>query len=163
MSTWITPVTDRTQADVNTARELIATRSTSATDLKGCYNPSDMNRVENNVEVLEDRFAWFGIHLTLTTKTDHNYLGLPTVTDRTRYLGNINTLRSALFRYADTPETPTNYNDFTQANDIEKIQADLYEIQGAWRFNYVLDGTWHLGEKPFASYEGTKPIIMTIV
>ena len=58
--TWEPPVTDRTQADVNYAKELIVIgwnnmtaeqRSEYLAGLKGCLNTSDLSRIENNIQM----------------------------------------------------------------------------------------------------------------
>ena len=61
--TWEPPVTDRTQTDVNYAKELIAIgwnnmtaeqRTEYLAGLKGCINTSDLSRIENNIQILID-------------------------------------------------------------------------------------------------------------
>lgn len=156
---------DRTLNDVNIAMNEIkavqAGQSPSASfmnGLKGCYNIFDLNRVESNVETICDKLKIFGIKLNLATKTDWKFGDIFDSTAKVRYLQNIEIIRNAWHRYVDTPQTPPDYKHFSYANDIEKILFDIQEIFSFYVFNYVLDGRWHLNEKTFASYTGTKPL-----
>ena len=156
---------DRTLEDVKTAiREIQAVQSGQTPSsafmqgLKGCYNVSDLNRVETAVNTVVNLLKTFGINLNLTIKTNWAHGDIFDKTHKQRYLNNISAVRTAWKVYADTPAAPTNYKYFTYANDIEKILFDIQEIYSFYVFNYVLDGRWQLNQKPFASYTGTKPI-----
>lgn len=156
---------DRTMNDVNVAiTEIRAVQNgqipsqTYLNGLKGCYNINDLNRVESNVQIVCDKLKIFGIKLVLDIKTDWQYGDIFDITDKNRYLQNIETIRNAWRVYADTPQAPSDYKYFSYANDIEKILFDIQEIFSFYVFNYVLDGRWKLNEKPFAEYTGTKPL-----
>lgn len=158
-------VFDRTLEDVKTAiREIQAVQSGQTPSsafmqgLKGCYNILDLNRVETAVNTVVNLLKIFGINLNLTIKTNWTHNDIFDLTQKQRYLSNISALRSAWKVYTDTPNAPTDYKHYTYANDIEKILFDIQEIYSFYVFNYVLDGRWHLNQKPFATYTGTKPI-----
>lgn len=59
---WVEPVTDRTQEDVDHAKELIAgwhsltegQKAEYLAGLKGCLNSTDLERMENNIQILID-------------------------------------------------------------------------------------------------------------
>lgn len=65
---WLSPITDRTLEDVRYAEskvvEWIAAYSRgetpTVTDLKGCVNASDLNRVEGNLDYLNQRIVFKG-------------------------------------------------------------------------------------------------------
>lgn len=87
--------------------------------LRGCYNMvTDWNRVEKEVKRISDLLG-----LGLDTKTDWAYDSIQTSEEITRYLGNIETIRSAVSVPDDTPETPLieSWININSANDIEKI------------------------------------------
>lgn len=133
-------ITDRTQRDVNRWAELKAKGLAAMNEaekaewlglMKGCYNYSDMNRVEEAVAEISERMHEMGYpHEELTTKTDWNYWSVPTRTDMIRYFGNVATIRAAIPVYGTTPATPTINNRFNyrRANDLEKILVDVDEI-----------------------------------
>lgn len=130
-------ITDRTSQDVSRWRELHdkgwanmsqEERSEWLGEMKGRYSYTDMNRVENAVKALSAIFVAEGyIDTPLTTKTDWNRWSVPTRSDMTRYLGNIETLRSFVPLYPTTPKTPTvgQRLNYALANDIEQIILDL--------------------------------------
>ena len=96
-------VTDRTQADVDYARE----NKDSATPLKGAYNYTDLNRVEGKVEELETLLSTYGyLDEDLTTKTDWNYTDFFTPNNATRYLQNIEKIRNSIALTESTPDAP---------------------------------------------------------
>jgi len=65
---WLTPITDRTLEDViyaqSKVKEWIAAYSRGETptviDLKGCVNASDLNRIEGNLDYLNQRVVFKG-------------------------------------------------------------------------------------------------------
>lgn len=75
---WLSPITDRTLEDVRYAeskvKEWIAAYSRgetpTVTDLKGCVNASDLNRIEGNLDYLNQRIVFKGgPSLPLVVKT----------------------------------------------------------------------------------------------
>lgn len=133
-------ITDRTEADVARWQELRrkgywdmtpAEQVEWSTGMKGCYGATDMNRVENAVAVLSERFTKLGYNTpTLTIKTNWGYSDLPSATDITRYFGNVEALRSVRPLYPTTPTTPTVEQRMTyeMANDLEKILFDIDDM-----------------------------------
>ena len=89
---WIEPIYDRTAADVLTAEA-----NPTMKGLKGCYNASDLKRIENNIKyVSEDMLERkiIRVPLTLTIKTDWIQSDIPTREDTIRIIDNINLLMS---------------------------------------------------------------------
>lgn len=130
---WQTPVFDRTEADVYTARTLINKINTSgyssltedektlwdSGDLKGCRNVNDLNRIENNCNELATELG-----LTIETKLDWDYDTTPMSEDIQRICDNVSTIREALLDivYVSIPVVPElPINDFDKMNDIEEI------------------------------------------
>ena len=130
-------ITDRTQTDVDRAKQLAAKGWNNLTDdekhewssgLKGAYNYTDLNRVEQAVAELADDLG-----LVLATKTDWTERDIPTQTDISRYLANIRAIRAVGAPKASTPSTPTKMSKMTYslANNIEKILSDIQETSAA--------------------------------
>ena len=127
-------ITDRTQADVERIRALLqkpwSEFSQEERDewlynrLKGAYNYTDLNRVEEAVETLTKALGDLGFPLALTIKTNWNLWDIPTGPVMIRYLQNLQRLRSAVNVFATiTPELPTTMEHLTfeSANRIEEV------------------------------------------
>lgn len=92
---------------------------------KGAYNYSDLNRVENAVAEISEKWG-----LNLETKTNWGLWDVPNQADMDRYLANVEAIRTALIGYSDFPTLPSSLNKLTfdVANTIEKILAIALEI-----------------------------------
>ena len=72
MAVWINPVYDRTQEDVEYAKQKIAEWIAADTmenslvvhDLKGCLNVSDLNRIEGNIKYLAEQIVLVNLSFT---------------------------------------------------------------------------------------------------
>jgi len=97
--------------------EIIPTMAT-----KGAYNYSDLNRVERAVAEIAERAG-----LTLYTKTYWTMWDLPTETDMSRYLSNINAIKT---HFGINIDIPASMNNFTidGANSIELVLSAAYEL-----------------------------------
>lgn len=132
-----TMITNRTQFDVDRYAELKAKGWQNMSDaekaewsqpLKGCYNYTDMNRVESAVEFVAARLRCLGYSVpTLTVKTDWNKQDIPTREDIGRYYGNVAILREIIGIGNATPQAPTIYDRLThsRANDLEQILVNI--------------------------------------
>lgn len=129
---WSDAVTDRTQSDVDRAKELLAKgwnnlseseRTEWLNGLKGSFNTSDIERIENNVQLLSDV-----LELDLTTY----YGNLPTYPDDnyfTNLLCNVQAIRNAYGVYSTTLLCPDSViNHFTKVNQIEQILSDVHDL-----------------------------------
>ena len=84
MHNWITPVTDRTQSDIDYAIQKLAEWSQMenppTTKLKGCLNDSDLNRICNNILYIRERMhAVQSVVLPSAVRTTYStssYIGL---------------------------------------------------------------------------------------
>lgn len=133
MSTIIdTLITDRTQADVERARELAAKGFAAMTaderaewlaGMKGAYNASDLNRVGTALNYLAGRLgAICGRSITWTAKTDWAVTDIITASQEETYRKQIQDIRDALAYPAGTPDAPQVARlAYTGANDIERI------------------------------------------
>lgn len=129
---FITPIYDRTEEDVITLRRLLDKGYKNFTDeekelwnqsLKGAFNISDINRIENNIYIL-------GLCLELNIdKKIYFETDIPLEADFQRIKDNLTNIKnncpySILIDHI--PELP--YNTYEKINTIEKITYDIYNI-----------------------------------
>lgn len=122
---WVSPIFDRTYNDVLYAIEKInewkESASPTTTDLKACLNYGDLNRIEGNLDYLQNEFNNVGYSITLTIKTWSDS-GLPNIDDFDRIIGNITTLYSQITTPPTMPSNMVNYEDI---NKMEKLIFDI--------------------------------------
>ena len=132
-------VTDRSIADVARWLELRNKGYANMTDaereewdvgnMKGAYNPSDLNRVGEALNYVRDRLTVAGYLAasSVDAKTDWAAADVPTGADLTKYLGYVSTIRETLAQFSYTPPAPENTGglDYQEANNIEKILFDV--------------------------------------
>lgn len=170
-----TLIFDRTQADVDRVKELnakamagtltSAERTEWASNMKGAYNSSDVNRVCKAVRYISDKLTGFPGELEayrlskevyqnpaltvpynpsdiiVSPKTDWAMTDYMNETAMNTYISDIATLREVLELPGGTPEAPATGQKMTFriANDIEKILFDV----GA-EFNNLKDRLFRL-------------------
>lgn len=136
MSIIDTLITDRTQADVDRVLALSAKgwacmsaeeRAEWSAGLKGVYNASDLNRVQEAMEYLAGVFGTYGYAVSLQVMPTWSDSDIPTEAQMTAYLSNLAALRGVLVVLPATPAVPESMERLTYvtANDIERILADL--------------------------------------
>ncbi|MBE5867994.1 MAG: hypothetical protein E7293_03425 [Lachnospiraceae bacterium] len=146
---WILPVIDRSQADVDYAKVLLALQWDAMTveqqqdynrGLKGCINRSDFERIENNIQILLDV-----LEIPSTSYVD-NVPEFVTASYFETMKENIAAIRSGYVVHADTPPVPElPYNTWQKYNDVEKILADVYEVLCA-QFHYYTGNEVYAGD-----------------
>jgi len=131
MSEWITPINNRTRADVDKVQmydELgyenldIEQQQEWINGMIGALNATDMNRIENNISYINEL-------LTVrdeTSKTDWTMLDIFGEQDANRIILQIKNLltRFDLVNAPDVPDVPLNY--YTKINDIETLLLLMY-------------------------------------
>lgn len=151
MSVIDTLITDRTEQDVvewQTLKDVeyslmsLDQKSKWDSDMKGCYNYSDLNRVAQALIYLKNELNGYGYYVpTLTVKTDWVVTDIPTTTQMSNYLTDVSNLRNVLSLPSDTPNVPSTMNLFTynEANDIEKllceIERNITNMTVAWHYS----------------------------
>lgn len=127
---------DRTQEDV-----LYALNNPSSENfLKGAYNYTDLNRIENWCTYIADILNSYNYPVKVTVKTNWNMTDFPTKFDMERIRQNINRLQQAYFSFTQIPQN-LEYMTWRKANDIEKI---LYEINTL--LNNMISQFYYCGE-----------------
>lgn len=123
MPEWITPITNRNAYDVYSAKQYIERmkgKSGTLTDMRGCLNASDLNRIEGNIEYLLDRG---GVSYNRQTWSVGD---IPTASDKSRILSGINAI-VVLYNMQST--IPSNILTFQNVNAIEQICLDASQIE----------------------------------
>jgi len=143
-------ITDRASMDVDRVKVLAKKALQDMTDeeraewlspMKGAYNYTDMNRVEEAVMYVAERLKAAGYIPVLPVARTWSVTDKPIQSDFVRYFGNVAALRDAIAVWGSTPETPSDITKFgaNKANDLEKILIDvnqlLSNIAGAWFYS----------------------------
>lgn len=136
---WVEPVCDRTREDVELLKRLTETgyKNFSAeqkelwlSGMKGALNKSDLQRIENNCEVLSELLE-LGIQPVETVPD------LPDEAYFHRLTEKVAVIREAYCVHADTPEVPVSpLNTYRKINDLERILMDVYGIISQRFFYY---------------------------
>lgn len=124
MAEWMSPIHDRTKADVECAIALIKTGN-NLSEYKGCFNVSDINRIENNSRYIADRLNVLKYTNSIETKVWDMY-GLPNVTEVTRLINNVHKIINAFYKPTNAPDLPATLLTYEQVNALEK---NLYMIK----------------------------------
>lgn len=143
----ITPVTDRTLTDVERVKELFnkgyqymsaSERAEWLGGMKGALNKSDLERIENNIQLLSDV-------LELDLDTCYGDIpNIPTTEYFSNLLDNVEAIRNGYAIYDTTPLTPVKMNTYTEVNAVEQILFDVYTILRSNFYNYT--GELYAGE-----------------
>ena len=145
-------VYDRTAQDVETAR---TQRGAALTPLKGCYNITDLNRVESAVKTLAVALTAAGYPVDVTpvlkgSKSEDREWQEGDVLYRpqwTTYLSNVQRLRDAYYTLAETGQLPAPEDKlgYVGANNIEKVLADIDLLIDCMEASYRRCGTFRAG------------------
>lgn len=129
---FIEPIFDRTQEDVDTLKVLLNKGYKNFTDeekelwkqsLKGAFNVSDINRIENNIYVLSS-YLNIEIDKKIYAETD-----IPTWSDFLRIRNNLIDIveySNLGISPGDVPELP--YNTYEKINIIERLMFEIYNL-----------------------------------
>jgi hypothetical protein len=142
---WIVPVVDRTLRDVQDAlaqiemwRTQVANGlSPTVTELKGCLNATDLNRIEANTRYISQLIREHGFQTNVTTKVDWTDECLPNADDVNRIIDNIKEIRNKYYEPAGMPSLPQTMVSFSDINAIEQslllFREMLLGMVGAFR------------------------------
>ena len=150
-------ITDRSQADVDYVKQLIAKGWDAMTDeeksqwssgLKGAYNATDLNRVESAVDYVAKRLVPTGYIMDYAVKTTWQKNEFVSPAEAERYLGNIEKIRRGLVTGYEFPKVPTDLNNLTheEANDIERILSLVNAIISNVLSSYFYSSDLYSGE-----------------
>ena len=132
---------DRTQEDV-----LYALNNPSSENfLKGAYNYTDLNRIENWCSYIADILNSYNYPVEVTVKTNWSMTDFPIKFDMERIRQNVNRLKQAYFSFTQIPEN-LEYMTWRKANDIEKILYELDYILRHMENNFIYSGVARSGQ-----------------
>ena len=132
---------DRTQADVTYALN----NPSNENFLKGAYNYTDLNRVEEWCSYLANILNSYNYNVEIITKTNWDMSNFPTSQELQRIRNNIAKLKKA---YLSFTEVPVNLGNITykKANDIEKILYEIDTLIKQMENNFVYVGVANSGQ-----------------
>lgn len=150
MSVIDTLITDRTYEDVQLWQTLKALgwagmspaqQAQWSAGLKGAYNATDLNRVQEAMEYLAGVFASYGYAVSLQPMPTWSVGEIPNEEQMAAYLANVTALRAVLDMPSTTPAVPTDMALLTyiEANNIEQILTDIDQLltnaAAAWYYS----------------------------
>lgn len=150
MAEWIEPIFDRTQNDVESAIKQIALWKANGVDkpseLKGCLNMGDLNRIEKDIQFLSDTLSSLYYFSDVSTKTWQRST-LPTAKEITRILNNIQILINSFYQREDAPDLPTTVLSYEHLNSIEENLYLLKDLLDDMVSSFRECGTLYCGEE----------------
>lgn len=151
---WIVPVVDRTLLDVQDAlaqieawRTQVANGQTpTVTELKGCLNVTDLNRIESNTRYISQFIRGYGFQTNVTTKADWTDESLPNAADVNRIIDNIKEIRDKYYEPAGMPSLPQTMVSFSDINAIEQSLLLFREMLLGMVGAFKRSGTFRCGQ-----------------
>lgn len=143
-------ITNRTEQDVDRVKILAAKawqdmtaeeRTEWLSPMKGSYNYTDLNRVEEAVAYVGEQLARYGYLTYRPVVRSWSSEDIPTESDLARYFGNVAALRQAIAVWPSTPVVPGGAGKFgaNEANALEQILVDVDQIltyiSAAWFYS----------------------------
>lgn len=152
MAVWIEPIFDRTDEDVEFAREQISKwiaeelsgNPIETYDLKGCLNLVDLNRIEGNINYLNETLIKLHYPPGASSKTWERS-GLPTARDISRILNNIRLIISVYHQQENAPEVPESMGSYTDINAIEENLLLIKQLIDSMRASFQKSAAFQSG------------------
>lgn len=149
-------ITDRTPADATYAKSFQGKQWSNLTTeekaeyllgLKGAYNHTDFNRVENAVRYLSDILTAYGYTHTVNVKTNWTPSDIQSIAEIQRYIDNIAELKNKYYSNIEG-QMPTTSNWLTVegANYIEKLLLNIELILMSMEQYFVYSGVANCGQ-----------------
>jgi hypothetical protein len=147
---------NRTQTDIETAKNLIETKVKTFQPLteseiekieRGTLTINTLNRIENKQGELRELLNAAGYWYTniSSRSREWEYTDIFVEEDFARILKNCQILKNAFLQYFDTPKTPKVAYHFENINSIEKILFDLEKMVNEIKSNYRQCGAFECG------------------
>lgn len=145
MAEWISPIFDRTQSDVDYALSQIR-QGNNLSEHKGCFNVTDINRIESDCRYIADRLNVLKYTNIITTKSWDMY-GVPDATEIARLINNVKALIDAYYQQKESPSLPITLLTYEQVNSLEKNLYMIRQIIDEAEAVFKLCGTFGCGEE----------------
>ena len=149
---------DRTQADVNRAIELndkynkgtITPSEILEWDnfLKGAYNYTDLNRIEQWCDYIAEQLNLYGYKVNITTNIelyDWDMEDFPTKETMKTIRDNVEKLKEAFIAFTDVPGNLEKMT-YEKANNLEKVLHELDILINNMIVNFYYSGETYSGE-----------------
>lgn len=143
-------ITDRTQSDVDRVKEIAAKARTGTwteaeqaewvAGMKGALSYTDFNRIESGVLELANILG-----ASVNVKTDWSVSGYLTTSDASRWLANIEAIRSKNSGSSKIGQTPTSMNKLT-FDIMNQIESILEDIETLAKTYVTFSGEYMTGE-----------------
>ena len=149
---WIEPIYDRTQSDVDYALAMIEHFKdveggvTDGLDLKGCVNVSDLTRIDRNIIYLCDELWKYYYFCSVGTSQAWSTSRIPDTWEINRIIGNIQGLLSAYYKPENAPNLPKTLLSYTDINAIEENLFRIKEMLDNMIADFRECGTFNCGE-----------------
>lgn len=144
MADWQNPVFDRTQADVNYAKAQLS-KNINDTELKGCFNVTDINRIENNTRYLADELC--KLYYFNNIQTSPWAMGeIPRAIYVNRIINNVGRLWDKYQKPNGSDALPPSILTYGHANSIEKNLYLIKEMLDNMVGSFRECGTFNCGE-----------------
>src|SRR5690606_30526754 len=118
----------------------------TVTELKGCLNVTDLNRIEANTRYISEFRRGHGFQMNVTTKVDWTDECLPNVDDVNRIIDNIKEIRDKYYEPAGMPSLPQTMVSFSDINAIERSLMLFKEMLLGMLAAFRRCGTFRCGE-----------------
>ena len=147
---------DRTQNDIEAARNLIETKVKTFGELtadeilsleRGTLTINTLNRIEEKQIELNELINAEGYYNTNIINRLWSYTDIFDEANFSRIVTNCEVLKKAFLEYTDTPATPYAVYHFENINSIEKILFDLEKMIDDVKSRYRECGTFQCGEE----------------
>lgn len=149
-------ITDRTKADVDSAKEIIdskvklfleLTDSELQTLERGTIGIGTINRIGSKQEELKNKMETYGYFVENIETKIWNYNDIFGEIDFSQLINNTILLRDAFFTYLDTPANVYLSYDYENINNLEKILVDMENILDYMIANFRECGTFYSGDE----------------
>lgn len=119
MAQWIEPIYDRTQADVDYAKSQLSLRN-NENESKGCFNITDILRIENNTRYLSDKINELYYFNDISTVHSWDMSSVPQFYHVNRIINNVGTLWEKYAIPTGSLSLPPSLLRYEHVNDLEK-------------------------------------------
>lgn len=152
MVVWIEPIFDRTEEDVEFAREQISRwiaeelsgSPIETYDLKGCLNVVDLNRIEGNINYLNETLTKLHYPPGTSSKAWERS-DLPTERDVSRILNNIRLIISVYYQQQKAPDVPESMRTYKDINAIEENLLLIKQLIDSMRASFQKSAAFQSG------------------
>lgn len=148
-------ITDRTKADVDSAKEIIDSKVKLFLELtdedlqiieRGTIGIGTINRISTKQISLKNKMESNGYFVKNINTKIWDYNDIFSEIDFLQLINNTILLRDAFFTYSDTPANVYLSYDYENINNLEKILVDIEKILDYMIANFRECGTFYSGE-----------------